>query len=138
MALIQKRGLARIKWFPKNASTRFDLGDAVVFDVTGRIIPVVAASTTLMGYIKRNVLSTDADFATTSLVPVQVASDTDEIEIDASTTVTAAMIGSPRDFSNASTLNVGASATTGIVRILRIGGTSTKAVCSVIRNGLSD
>lgn len=59
--LIQKRGGARLKWFPKIASTRFDLGDAVVFNTAGTIQPVVSTSTTVVGYIKRNVLSTDTD-----------------------------------------------------------------------------
>ncbi len=136
--LIQKRGSARLKWMPKVASTRFDLGDAVVFNVSGQITPVVAASTTVMGYIKRDVRSTDTDYASTSLVPVQVCVAYDEVEIDTSTTVTAAMIGTVRDFSNASTLNVGANATTGLVRILRQGSTTTKAVCSFLKNGLTD
>lgn len=136
--LIQKRGQARLKWMPKVASTRFDLGDAVVYNVSGQITPVVAASTTVMGYIKRNVLSTDSDFASTALVPVQICVAYDEVEIDTSTTVTAAMIGTVRDFSNASTLNVGATATTGLVRILRQGSTTTKAVCSFLKNGLTD
>lgn len=136
--LIQKRGQARLKWMPKVASTRFDLGDAVVYNVSGQITPVVAASTTVMGCIKRNVLSTDSDFASTALVPVQICVAYDEVEIDTSTTVTAAMIGTVRDFSNASTLNVGATATTGLVRILRQGSTTTKAVCSFLKNGLTD
>lgn len=136
--LIQKRGQARLKWMPKVSSTRFDLGDAVVYNVSGQITPVVAASTTVMGYIKRDVRSTDTDYASTSLVPVQVCVAYDEVEIDTSTTVTAAMIGTVRDFSNASTLNVGANATTGLVRILRQGSTTTKAVCSFLKNGLTD
>lgn len=136
--LIQKRGSARLKWFPKIASTRFDLGDAVVFNVSGQITPVVAASTTIMGYIKRNVLSTDADYATTALVPVQTCVAYDEVEIDCSATVTSAMIGTTRDFSNASTLNVGSVGTINMVRILRIGSTTSKAVVSFLKNALTD
>lgn len=136
--LIQKRGSARLKWFPKIASTRFDLGDAVVFNVSGQITPVVAASTTIMGYIKRNVLSTDADYATTALVPVQTCVAYDEVEIDCSATVTSAMIGTTRDFSNASTLNVGSVGTINMVRILRIGSTTSKAVVSLLKNALTD
>lgn len=136
--LIQKRGVARIKWMPKIASTRFDLGDAVVFNTAGTIQPVVSTSTTVIGYIKRSVLSTDTDFASTALVPVQTSTSYDEIEIDASTTVTSAMIGTTRDFSNASTLNVGSAGTINLVRILRIGSTTSKAVVSLIKNGLTD
>lgn len=136
--LIQKRGSARLKWFPKIASTRFDLGDAVVFNTVGTIQPVVSTSTTVVGYIKRNVLSSDADYATTALVPVQTCVAYDEVEIDASTTVTSAMIGTTRDFSNASTLNVGSAGTINLVRILRIGSTTSKAVVSFLKNGLTD
>lgn len=136
--LIQKRGSARLKWFPKIASTRFDLGDAVVFNTVGTIQPVVAASTTVVGYIKRNVLSTDADYATTALVPVQTCVAYDEVEVDCSATVTSAMIGTTRDFSNASTLNVGSAGTINLVRILRIGSTTSKAVVSFLKNALTD
>lgn len=136
--LIQKRGEARLKWFPKIASTRFDLGDAVVFNTAGTIQPVVSTSTTVVGYIKRNVLSTDTDYASTSLVPVQICIATDEVEIDASTTVTSAMIGTTRDFSNASTLNVGSAGTINMVRIMRIGSTTSKAVVSFLKNALTD
>lgn len=136
--LIQKRGEARLKWFPKIASTRFDFGDAVVFNTSGTIQPVVSTSTTVIGYIKRNVLSTDADYATTALVPVQICISSDEVEVDASTTVTSAMIGTTRDFSNASTLNVGSAGTINLVRILRIGSTTSKAVVSLLKNGLTD
>lgn len=136
--LIQKRGSARLKWFPKIASTRFDLGDAVVFNTVGTIQPVVAASTTVIGYIKRDVRSTDADYATTALVPVQTCVPYDEVEIDCSTTVTSAMIGTTRDFSNASTLNTTSAGSLNIVRILRIGSTTSKAVVSLLKNGLTD
>ena len=136
--LIQKRGEARLKWFPKVASTRFDLGDAVVFNTAGTIQPVVSTSTTVIGYIKRNVLSTDTDYASTSLVPVQICIASDEVEIDASTTVTSAMIGTTRDFSNASTLNVGSVGTINMVRIIRIGSTTSKAVVSFLKNALTD
>lgn len=136
--LIQKRGSARLKWFPKIASTRFDLGDAVVFNTVGTIQPVVAASTTVIGFIKRDVRSTDTDYATTALVPVQTCVPYDEVEIDCSATVTSAMIGTTRDFSNASTLNTTSAGSLNIVRILRIGSTTSKAVVSLLKNGLTD
>lgn len=135
---IQKRGIARIKYFPKAASTRFDLGDAVVFNFAGALIPAVSTSTTIAGYIKKDVRSTDTDYASTSLVPVHVVADTDEIEVDTSTTVTAAMIGTLRDLSNASTLNTTSAYSIGMFRVLRIGSTTSKAVVSVAKNALSD
>lgn len=134
--LIQKRGHATIKWFPKLASTVFELGDAVSFNQAGAVIRATSTSTNIIGIIKRAVNTTDTDYASASLVPVQVINDADEIEIDASTTVTTAMIGTSRDLSNASTLNVGAGATVNQVRILSIGSTTSKAVVSLVKNAL--
>jgi len=135
--LIQKRGNAKIKWFPKVASTRFDLGDAVSFNQAGAVTPSLSSSTTILGFIKKDIRSTDTDYASTTLVPVQVLDDADEVEIDASTTVTSAMVGTMRDLSNASTLNVGAGASLNHFRVLSIGSTTSKAVVSFVKNALS-
>lgn len=136
MPLIQKRGVASVKWFPKLASTVFQNGDAVSFNQAGAVIRTTSTSTNIVGIIKRDVNTTDVDFTATSLVPVQVLAETDEVEVDCSTTVTTAMIGTSRDFSNASTLNVGAGATVNQARILSIGSTTSKAVISIAKNAL--
>lgn len=136
--LIQKRGLAKIKWFPKVASTVFENGDAVSFNVLGTIARSTSTSTTIAGYIKRNVTSTDTDYASASLVPVQFIGEGDEIEIDVSSTVTTAMIGTLRDLSNSSTLNVGALFSIGHFRVLGIGSSTSKAVVSLAKNALSN
>ena len=135
--LIQKRGLSQFKWFPKAASTVFELGDAVAFNLTGGIVRATSSSTNVLGMIKMAVTASDTDYATTALVPVQVFVPEDEIEIDASTTVTAAMIGTYRDLSNSSTLNVGAVGGNLTFRVLGIGSTTSKAVVSLVRNSLS-
>lgn len=138
MAFIQKRGIARIKYFPKAASTVFDNGDAVTFNFAGALARAVSTSTTIAGFIKKDVRATDSDYASTSLVPVHVVSDADELEVDASATVTSAMIGTLRDLTNASTLNTTNAYSIGMFRVLRIGSTTSKAVISVAKNALSD
>lgn len=133
--LIRKSGNSKMMSFVKKASTAFALGDAVTFDASGLLIPAVAGSTQIVGYIKRAVLTTDADYASAVPVAVEVAKDgTDLFEIDASTTVTQAMVGTTRDLTNAQTLNVGASATVAQFRVLGIGSTSTKAIVAVIKS----
>ena len=135
--LIQKRGTVKIKWFPKVASTVFELGDAVSFNTLGTITRSTSGSTTVAGFIKRAVTASDTDYASASLVPVQVVEDNDEIEIDASTTVTAAMIGTLRDLSNSSTLNVGSLFTIGHFRVLGIGSTTSKAVVALTKSAIA-
>lgn len=133
--LILKRGKTLFQSFPKAASTQFTLGDAVVINASGFITPATAAnSTTVLGFVKRNVISTDSDYASSSLLAVQIVDGTDEIEIDASTTVTQAMVGTTRDLSNASTLNVGSGGTLNTFRVLSIGSTTSKAVVTLVRN----
>lgn len=136
--LIQKRGLAKIKWLPKVASTVFENGDAVSFNTLGTIARSTSTSTTVVGFIKRAVTSADTDYASASLVPVHVFDDNAEIEIDVSSTVTSAMIGTLRDLSNSSTLNVGSLFSVGHFRVLGIGSSTSKAVVSVAKNALSN
>lgn len=136
--LIQKRGLSKFEHFPKAASTVFELGDAVSFNGLGQIVRATSSSTNVLGFIKRAVSSTDSDFASTSMVGVQVLGVSDVIEIDASTTVTASMVGSQRDLSNASTLNVGALGTNNIFRVIGIGSTTSKALVTLVKNSLTD
>lgn len=132
--LIRKTGQSKFYTFLKKASTAFALGDACTLDGSGLLIPAVAGSTLIVGYIKRPVVSTDADYA--SSVPVQVEMFTagDVFEIDASTTVTQAMVGTKRDLSNAGTLNVGASGSVNQFLVLGIGSTSTKAIVTNMVN----
>lgn len=134
--LIRKSGNSKFMSFIKEPSTAFALGDAVTFNASGRIIPAVAGSTQIAGYIKRAVLSTDADYASTSFVPVEIATGGDVFEIDASTTVTQAMVGTTRDLTNASTLNVGAGGTVNQFRVVGLGSTTTKALVAIIKNSL--
>ena len=123
--------------FIKAPSTAFALGDVVTFNGSGQIIPAVAGSTTIAGVIKRAVVASDADYASASFVPVEVFTHGDVFEIDCSTTVTQAMVGTLRDLTSASTLNVGAGATVNQFRILGLGSTTTKALVACIKNAFA-
>jgi len=136
--LIQKRGLSKFKWFLKKASTDIQLGDALAFDGLGYVTRATSSSTTIIGASKRAVVSTDSDYASNTSIPVQTFGSDDEIEIDASTTVTQAMVGTQRDLSNSSTLNVGALGTNNIFRVIGIGSTTSKAVVSVVKSSITD
>ena len=135
---IQKRGTTKLKWFPKKASTVMEVGDALAFDGIGFVTRATSSSTTVIGFSKKNVATTDTDYASTTMIPVHVADDVDEFEVDASTTVTSAMIGTQRDLTNSSTLNVGALGTVNHFRILGIGSTTSKAVVSITKNSLGN
>lgn len=132
--LIRKSGQTKFYTFLKKASTVFALGDACTLDGSGLLIPAVAGSTFIVGIIKRPVLATDADYASSVPVQVELFTQVDVFEIDASTTVTQAMVGTTRDLvTNAGTLNVGAGGSTNQFRILGLGSTTTKALvtCAV-------
>lgn len=138
MAFIRKSGSSKMYSFLKKASTVFALGDACTLDGSGLLIPAVAGSTSIVGVIKRAVVATDADYAQSVPVPVELMLSGDTFEVDASTTVTQAMAGTARDIvTNAGTLNVGASGTTNQFRILGIGSTATKAIVSCIKSAFT-
>lgn len=138
MAIIQKNGKSLFFHFLKKASTAFGLGDAVSFDASGLLIPATSSSSAIAGYIRRAVVSTDEDYASQSYVGVELFTDNSVYEIDASTTVTQAMVGTLRDLTDAGTLNVSTGATVGQFRVLGIGQTSTKAIVTCPINSVSN
>jgi len=135
--IIRKNGASKMYSFLKEPSTAFALGDAVTFNASGRIIPAVAGSTQIAGFIKRAVVASDADYASASLVACEIFNEDNVFEIDASATVTQAMVGTARDLTNAGVLNVGAGATVSQFRVLGIGSTATKAIVTCIKNSFT-
>ena len=103
--LLKYRGKPVYAYFPKVASTAFAVGDAVAFDGAGAIAPATSASTGIVGIIKKEVLATDADYASNTLVPVEILSVEDEVEIDTTGTPSASMIGVTKDLTDAKSLN---------------------------------
>lgn len=97
--------------FPRPASTTFSKGDLVYFNGSGQVIPADATSGMHVGVIKRDVVSTDDDYATANVrVPVEVPVERwVEWEV-ATASAVAADIGNEIDLTDAATANRGASA----------------------------
>lgn len=82
--IIRKEGAHRIKWFKKIASTAFAQGALTTVNANGFLIPGTATTVNHVGVILREVLATDADFAGTPYVPVDMAGTTDVFVADVS------------------------------------------------------
>ena len=128
MAVKHYRGPAHIEWFPKTASTAYALNDMVTILSTaagaGTLAKVTSSSTEIYGLIQRDVVSTDTDYASASLVPVLVP-DTDSIFYFDVTTGTAATtdIGEYIDADDEKNVDVNAY-TVGVVKVTEILSTS--------------
>jgi hypothetical protein len=101
-------GKPRLAWYPKKASTAFNNGDLVYPDGSGAIQPADSTSGNHLGIILKDVAATDDDYASTTLVPLQELGEDDIFEATVTGTLTAAMVGSFYDLSDAHTVNVGA------------------------------
>lgn len=106
MAFYLAKGAAKVAWYPKAASTAFNCGDLVYADGSGAIIPADSTSGDHLGVILKPVASTDADYASTTKVPVLELTPDMVFEADVTGTLTTAMIGNRYDLSNAYTVNV--------------------------------
>jgi len=104
-------GQANIKPFAKAASTAFDFNDVVTRDSSGYLTK--ATQTTprqeLLGLIQRNVASTDSDYASNTLVEVDVfegsGSEDFEADVDAGTAVQS-MVGKVFDINDEDGIDV--------------------------------
>jgi hypothetical protein len=92
-------GKPKIEWLAKDASVAFANGGLVYWNGSGEIIPADATSGQHAGIIIREVVSTDADYATAlAKVPVDVPTTEDIFEVDVETgTLTTAMVGNQYD-----------------------------------------
>lgn len=97
-------GRPRLAWYPKKASTAFNVGDLVYPDGSGAIQPADSTSGEHMGVIAKKVTSTDSDYASTTFVPVYEVGPDDIFEADA-TGLTAAKVGTYMDLTDAATVN---------------------------------
>jgi hypothetical protein len=99
LMLKQISGKPRVEWYTKTASTPIKNGNPVIFS-SGKLINGTVSSTAVAGIILRDTVSTDADYASAVLVPVNVPTTEDIFEADVKTGVTAAAtsIGAAADF----------------------------------------
>lgn len=104
------KGRTKIVFFPKKASTVFTKNSLVYFDGSGAITPAMATSGDHIGMVLKSVAATDSDYAANTLIAVEVPQDKLCIfEADA-TGLTAALVGTTMDLTDALTVNGAASA----------------------------
>lgn len=109
MAFTHYSGRAKVEWYPKKASTAFAVGDLVYADGSGAIQPADATSGMHIGVIQKAVAATDADYASTTLVPVIVPQNDTEWLVDVGTgTAAASLVGTQFDLKDANEVDVSA------------------------------
>jgi len=100
------KGKTKMVSYPKKASTVFTKGDLVYFDGSGAVLPADATSGNHVGIIQVSVAAADADYAETPDVLVEVPMDENAvIESEVSGTLTAALVGTTMDLTDANTVN---------------------------------
>lgn len=72
MTFIRYRGKTKTMYYPRPASQVFTKGALVYFNGSGQVIPADATSGMHVGVIKKTVATTDDDYASSVLVPVEV------------------------------------------------------------------
>lgn len=101
-------GKPRLEWWPKKASTAFSYGALVYPDGAGAVQPADSTSGEHIGVIMKAVTSADSDYASTTMVPIDVVGEDDVFEADVTGTLTAAKVGTYMDLSDSVTVNAGA------------------------------
>lgn len=110
MAFSLYRGKAQVKFYPKTASTALANGDLVQLS-SGKLIKATTTSLLHCGVVLRDVVATDADYASTTSLPVLVPNDDTEFLVDVGTgTLTTAMVGETHDLTDADSIDVTAAA----------------------------
>lgn len=102
-------GAPNIHPHAKAASTVFAFNDVVAKDSTGYLVRATAATprSEIVGLIQREVLSTDADYASNTLVPVDEIDERDEVEFDVQTgTLTQALVDQAFDLADQDAVDV--------------------------------
>ena len=90
-----------VKYFKKKVSTAFINGGLVNVDTNGFLIPATASSINHVGVIMTQVLSTDADYASATFVPVDMCRPNDLFIADVSAgTVAQTAVGAYYDLNS--------------------------------------
>jgi len=118
MSMKWVKGRTKVVFYPKAASTAFSKDSLVYFNGSGEIIPADSTSGDHIGIILKAIASTDSDYASKTLVPVEVPQEPQcELEADA-TGLTAAKVGTTMDLTDASTVD-GANASKDAVTLVK-------------------
>ena len=105
---LKNTGKTKTVYFPKAASTAITMGQSSAFDGSGNVTPVTSSTTLFAGVVQKTAASTDSDYASNTLIPVEVPVEK-YVEFIADTTgATAANVGIQYDLTDANTVNLGA------------------------------
>lgn len=105
------QGKTKTIWLPVTTSTAFTKG-AIVSFASGLIVPATSSTTALshFGVIKKTIASTDSDYATARLVPVEVPVEKFVVwKADVTSGLVAADIGLEVDLTDSLNINRAAS-----------------------------
>lgn len=109
MSFIRRKGRQNISYYPKKASTAMAAGDLVYADGSGAIQLADSTSGDHIGILMKDIAATDSDYASNTLVPVDVPDDLSEFEVDVGIgTLTTAMVGNRYDLKDENEIDVNA------------------------------
>lgn len=108
MAFYLFRGQPEIVYRPKTASTALANGD-VVASSSGQLIKATTSTTNNIGVVLRDVVSTDSDYASTTMLPVMTPNDDCVFiaDVTGGNTPTAALVDTQCDLGAAGTVATG-------------------------------
>lgn len=107
MSMKWVKGRTVINWYPAATSNAFAKNSLVYFDASGAVIPADSTSGDHVGIIMKAITSASPEYATATLVPVEVPMDkTCVLEADVTSGLTAAKVGTTMDLTDASTVSV--------------------------------
>ena len=102
MAFVRKSGKPNIEYWPKAASVEIGVG-ALTYMISGYVNPADATSGDHLGICMKKIASTDADYASTTKIPIDVPGENDVFEVDLDTATAlatlAALVGTYIDIS---------------------------------------
>lgn len=112
MSFIRKEGRTKVIWLPVTPSTALAKDSLVTF-TSGKLVAVTdsTAAVAIVGVLKKAIVSTDTDYASDRLVPVEVPTEKHAIYIaDVTSGLVATDVGGEFDLTDASTVDRSASA----------------------------
>jgi hypothetical protein len=112
VSLFRANGPVHIEWYPKASSTDIAFGEPVYLNTDGRLAPYTpGVAAPFIGLCKKEIASTDSDYADNTKIPVEVGNYDTEYLITASTTAAGATdVGEYCDYVEATvSVNVGSS-----------------------------
>jgi hypothetical protein len=123
-------GDPNIQMYKKKVSTTFSEGSLVVVDVNGFLDKAVAGTTAVLGVCMQTVLATDANYAVSDYIGVDVPRRGDQFVADVGTgTPAQTQVGETHDLDSDLLIDVVA-VLTNVVKVEKILGDATKVIIS--------